>query len=221
MTTFSSRHPLADELLLDYATGAASEPIALMAASQAALNEQSRTTLRGLDAVGGALLHELEPATIADSALDRALSQLGVQELPAPQPGGTAVADTLLPPALRAYVPGGIDALPWRHRPGGLNEAELPCGDGKRYKVSLLRISAGRPIVHHTHQGEEMLLVLKGGFSDGRGHYVRGDVCYADDTVEHRPVADADGECLCLAITEAPIRVKGLLGFLLRPFLRR
>ena len=220
MTPRPRQHPIGDEFLLDYATGSAPEPIALIAASHAALNEQSRTTLRGLEAVGGAMLQELDPAELADTALERALSRLGPQE-PAPLPGRAAFADALLPPALRAYMPDGINALAWRRRAGGLSEAELPCGDGKRYKVSLLRIGAGRPILHHTHQGEELLLVLHGGFSDGRGHYVRGDVCFADDAVEHRPVADPDGECLCLAVTEAPIRVKGLLGLLLRPFLRR
>jgi putative transcriptional regulator len=66
----------------------------------------------------------------------------------------------------------------------------------------------------------EMLLVLKGGFSDEHGHYVRGDVCLSDEAVEHRPVADPDGECLCLAVTRGPVRFKGLLGFVLKPFLR-
>lgn len=214
------RHPIADEFLLDYAAGTASEPIALIVASHAALNEQSGAMLRCLDAAGGALLNELEPTSVTDTAFDKVLAQLGPQE-PTPLPGRASVADTLLPPALRAYVPDGIDALPWRKRAGGLAEAELPCGDGKRYKVSLLRIGAGKPIMHHTHQGEEWLLVLDGGFSDGHGHYLRGDVCFADDAVEHRPLADSDGDCLCLAITEAPVRLKGVLGFLLQPFLRR
>jgi putative transcriptional regulator len=84
-----------------------------------------------------------------------------------------------------------------------------------------LRIKAGRSIPSHTHRGPEVTLVLDGGFSDQRGHYSRGDVCVADDTVEHRPVADPDGECLCLALSGGPIRFKGWLGSLLAPFMRR
>jgi len=216
----SNRHPISDEYLLDYAAGAAPEPIALLVASHAALNPDSRATLGRLEAAGGALLEDIEPAAVAESALDRLLARLDEpthgRDKPSPR-----VADSLLPPALRAYVPEGIEALPWVKRVGGLAEVVLPCGDGKRYKVSLLRIGAGRSIPHHGHRGEEMLLVLKGGFSDEHGHYVRGDVCFGDASVDHHPIADPDGECLCLAITEGPIRLKGVLGALLSPFLKR
>jgi len=220
MSAIPNRHPIGDEFLLDYASGAAPAPIALVVATHTALNAQSHETVNRLEAVGGALLHDLAPAVLDDAALDRALARLDTQDA-TPLPTLTRVADTLLPPALRAYVPEGLEALPWRKRAGGLAEAELPCGDGRRYKVSLLRIGAGKAIPRHTHSGEEMLLVLQGGFADEHGHYVRGDVCFADAAVEHRPLADADGDCLCLAVTEGPIRLKGLLGVLLRPFLRR
>lgn len=220
MTALANRHPIGDEFLLDYAAGTAPEPIALVVATHAALNPQSRETLSRLEAAGGAMLSGLSPASVSAASLDRVLARLETQEA-TPLPTRPPVADALLPPALRAHVPKGIEALPWRRRAGGLAEAELPCGDGKRYKVSLLRIGAGRSIPRHSHRGEEMLLVLDGGFSDEHGHYVRGDVCFADAAVEHHPVADADGDCLCLAVTEGPIRIKGPLGFLLRPFLRR
>lgn len=220
MTALANRHPIGDEFLLDYAAGTAPEPIALVVATHAALNPQCRETLSRLEAAGGALLHDLAPAALDEAALDLALTRLETQEA-TPLPARKPVADELLPPALRAYVSQGIEALSWRRRAGGLSEAELSCGDGQRYKVSLLRIGAGRPIPRHSHSGEELLLVLQGGFSDEHGHYVRGDVCFADAAVEHRPLADADGDCLCLAVTEGPIRLKGLLGFLLRPFLRR
>jgi putative transcriptional regulator len=219
MTAQPNRHPINDEFLLDYAAGTAPEPIALIVASHAALNPASRAALGRLEAAGGALLRAIEPVSVGSAALDRALARL--DEIPARPPQAAPVGDSLLPPALRAYIPDGIDALPWIRRFGGLAEAELPCGDGRRYKVSLLRITAGRSIPRHTHRGEEMLLVLKGGFSDEHGHYVRGDVCFADESVDHQPVADADGECLCLAVTEGPVRLKGLLGFFLSPFLQR
>lgn len=220
MSALPNRHPIGDEFLLDYASGTAPEPIALAVAAHVALNPESREALSCLEAAGGALLNGLAPAAIDDASLDHVLARLDTQE-PTLRPSRARVADSPLPPALRAYVPNGIDALPWRRRAGGLAEAELPCGDGRRYKVSLLRIGAGKPIPRHGHSGEELLLVLQGGFADEHGHYVRGDVCFADAAVEHRPLANSDGDCLCLAVTEGPIRLKGLLGFLLRPFLRR
>ena len=50
-----------------------------------------------------------------------------------------------------------------------------------------------------------MTLVLAGGFSDGDGHYQRGDFSFSDGEVDHSPVADDDGECLCLTVTDAPL----------------
>jgi putative transcriptional regulator len=72
----------------------------------------------------------------------------------------------------------------------------------------------------HTHDGSELTLVLAGGFSDESGHFVRGDVAEADPSINHQPVADPGEDCLCLAVTDAPIRLTGPFGRLLNPFLR-
>jgi putative transcriptional regulator len=58
----------------------------------------------------------------------------------------------------------------------------------------------------------EMTLLLAGGFSDETGHYLRGDVALADPSVDHRPVADPGEDCLCLAVTDAPLRLTGRFG---------
>jgi len=66
MTALANRHPIGDEFLLDYAAGAAPEPIALVVATHAALNPQSRETLSCLEAAGGAMLNGLSPASVSD-----------------------------------------------------------------------------------------------------------------------------------------------------------
>jgi putative transcriptional regulator len=65
-----------------------------------------------------------------------------------------------------------------------------------------------------------LTLVLAGGFSDASGHYLKGDVAVADPSVDHRPVADAGADCLCLAVTDAPLRLTGRFGRYLNAFLR-
>jgi putative transcriptional regulator len=45
-------------------------------------------------------------------------------------------------------------------------------------------------------------------------------VSEADSQVDHRPVADEDEDCLCLTVTDAPLRLTGWLGRLLSPFVR-
>jgi putative transcriptional regulator len=86
--------------------------------------------------------------------------------------------------------------------------------------LSLLRIAAGKSIPQHTHEGDELLLVLSGSFEDGRAGYARGDVCAADASVDHAPVADRATDCLCLHVANAPIKLTGPFGRLLNPLLK-
>ena len=212
---------LPDEFLLDVAAGCAPEPLAVLIDSHLALNPESRIKLRQLEAIGGALLADVTPVAVGPDALERALARLGPQEQPANQPRGAAPSGAdPLPAALRRYVPNGLVALPWRKRGWGLAEAPLACASPGPYEMSLLRMRPGGRIPRHGHRGPELILVLAGGFSDQHGHYGVGDVCYADETADHRPIADGEGECLCLAVTRGPVRFKGLLGLLLAPFMR-
>ena len=88
------------------------------------------------------------------------------------------------------------------------------------YKTRMMRIKAGTAMPWHTHEGQELTLVLAGGFTDGEKHFLAGDVAAADPTVNHRPVADPGEDCLCLAVTEGPLRLTGPIGRLLNPFIR-
>jgi putative transcriptional regulator len=36
----------------------------------------------------------------------------------------------------------------------------------------------------------------------------------------HRPVVDSDEECICLAVLDAPLKLTGMIGRLVNPFLR-
>lgn len=209
-------HP-SDERLLEYASGAAREPIALLVATHLALCPACRRASAELEAVGGALLETLPPEPVAEDSLARLLARLDRPEpaddvLP-PQPG-----DPLLPQPLRGYVGGSLDQLAWR-RLGPVAETRLPTGSGP-LTTRILKIRPGASMPTHTHAGLELTLVLQGGFGDRTGHYLRGDVAEADSDLEHCPIADDDEPCLCLVVTDAPLRLTGRLGRMLNPFMR-
>jgi putative transcriptional regulator len=220
-------HHLSDELLLDHAAGSLPEPVALLVATHLALCPSCREHETSLEAIGGALLDEIEPEPIEGGGLDALFARIEAAP-PEPSEADSTAAATVkpvasdttpsLPRPLRDYVGGAVDALHWRRR-GKLSEARL-LPDAHGGTVKLLRIPAGAMMPVHTHRGTELTLVLEGGFSDGRGHYLRGDVAIADDEVTHRPRADDDGDCLCLTVTEAPVRLAGPLARFLNPFLR-
>jgi putative transcriptional regulator len=87
------------------------------------------------------------------------------------------------------------------------------------FRASLFRLLPGMTAPRHTHGGHEYTLVLEGGFADGSEKFDRGDFALVDSTRHHEQVADPEG-CLCLVVLDAPVRLTGLLGALVNPFLR-
>ncbi|MBL8806171.1 MAG: cupin domain-containing protein [Rhodospirillales bacterium] len=210
--------PISEEWLVDYAAGAAPEPVAVLVDAHLSMCPESRALAARLDAVGGAMLERIEPAGLSAGALDRALAALDAP-LPAAAPPAPAAAGRI-PAALLPYTGTDFGALAWKPVVKGVEEVVLPTRGAPTHRMSLLRIVGGRAIPDHTHYGDELLLVLEGGFEDGRGHYARGDVCAADETVAHAPRADRGTDCICLAVTTGPIRLTGGWARLLNPLLR-
>lgn len=212
-------HP-SEARLLDYAAGSMPEPVALLVATHLALCPKCRQESKQLDGIGGALIEELEPVALTEDGLARMLARLerddedAVDDRPVRARGG----DPSLPEPLRGYVGETLAALPWR-RLGPIGQVSL-LPEFTGVTTRLLSIRAGATMPSHTHDGSELTLVLRGGFCDASGHYMRGDVAEADSEVDHRPVADEGEDCLCLAVTDAPLRLTGKLGRLVNPFVR-
>lgn len=205
-----------DELIAGHAAGNLPEPISLAVATHLALSASHRREFRTFEAAGGAMLEKLEPVSMREGCLSRLLDALDdddVEDLCA-----YSGRDPRLPAPLAAYVPGRLEELRWRSY-GTASEAELPLRS-PGFRTALIRVKAGRSVPQHTHDGHELTVVLDGGFTDASGHYVRGDLVLADHAVDHRPVADDDQDCLCLAVTDAPLRLTGTFGRLLNPLLR-
>jgi putative transcriptional regulator len=219
-----AHHPAEDQLL-DYAAGSLDAPVGLVVATHLALCPSCRRQVRGLEAIGGALLDEL-PLVRADSdGLARVLARLDAPELdpppvatrpPATQPGIALDAETrrLVPEPLRSQLGASLAELSWQRVARGLDEHALPL-ERPGFKTRLLRIRPGAAIPRHGHRGLESVLVLDGGFTDERGHYARGDVGLSDPGIVHRPVADLDRDCLCLIVVEGRLRFAGLFGRLI------
>lgn len=85
------------------------------------------------------------------------------------------------------------------------------------FEVELLKFAANAKIPQHTHEGDEYTVVLQGDFSDSQGHYKEGSFIVQDENDEHSPVAGENG-CICLAITNAPLKFTGTLGPILNWF---
>lgn len=207
-------------VLLAYSAGALSEGVALAIACHASICRSCRNEIERLDAVGGAMISEAGPAALGDDALDRLLARL---DEPVPQAPVAPHLDpqtrTVVPGPLQRYLSCSLSSLPWHRIGRSLEEVRLPLS-GSGAKAALMRIKAGRTVPRHSHSGLEYTLVLAGGYQDDDAVFRRGDYAEFDSNHEHQPVADTDGDCLCLVILDAPLRLSGWLGRLINPFLR-
>jgi putative transcriptional regulator len=208
-----------DELLFGHATGTLPEPLDLVVRTHLALSPEGRRHYAFYCALGGALLETIEPVPLRAGAweqLERALDASEPRRDEAPRAASTGCLATGVPEPLRPYAPEGFERVPWRNL-GPVMEFELPLAT-PGYRARLIRLKAGKGIPRHTHRGHEITVVIEGSFRDVQGVHRRGDLVIADATVDHSPVADED--CLCLAVTDAPLKLTGPIGRFLNPLLR-
>lgn len=215
-----SHHP-PPELLLDYAAGALPEALALVIATHATMCANCGSIANRMQALGGLLLEDSEPAAVDDDLLAGALARLDEPAAPMPAPEGDADAETLalVPRPLRRYLGRSLDGLPWRPVGGMFKEFRLPMA-GRSLKASLMRLRPGARMPQHTHRGNEYSVVLAGGYQDAGEAFGRGDFAANDASRTHQPVVDADRECLCLVVLDAPLKLTSTFGRLFNPFLR-
>jgi putative transcriptional regulator len=216
-------HQPSDDLLLDYASGALPEAVALAVATHAALCPDSLKRIDALETVGGALIDDVPPESMAEDALAHALAAIDVapsgktdSEQPVGFDDGTLTA---VPAPLRPYLGRNLADMEWRRLNRHVESATLQTRRDD-HQLRLLRICAGAAVPEHTHRGGEITVTLTGGYSDGFNHYERGDFQYADPSLTHRPRADEGEDCLCLVVLDAPIRLTGPLGRLIDPFVK-
>jgi len=204
-----THHP-DESLLLEYATGVLGEAKALLVATHITLCPACRnaveagevaSALLSLEAGEEPLSNDMPvPAAAPEAAHARHSRVLLAGELPAGFP---------LP--LSGYLSKPVGDLAWKRTWFGIRTFALPQFTGTT-AVRLLCIEPGRRMPRHTHDGEELTLVLKGSFSDATGTYQTGDVATADMQIDHQPRAGTLEDCICLAVEDAPLRMTGLFG---------
>ncbi|MEM9625595.1 MAG: ChrR family anti-sigma-E factor [Pseudomonadota bacterium] len=224
--------PLPEPLLFDYATGASSPAIGLLMAAHLSMSRESRALLATMEAVGGALLEDLddEPLerisaadvlAIADRDEDDVskMAELVLERSgPRASVPPTFVQDALPEPLRAAESELGGDRR-WRWLGFGVAATKLAVSS-EHERAHLLWAKGGTDIITHRHVGREVVLVLKGAFWDDGVRYGPGDVAVSEDGTIHNPHIDGDDDCVCLAVTEAPVHFTGLVGLALNRFCR-
>lgn len=205
-----------DALMAEFVSGTLPTPLQVLLASHLEMNKSNSEWVSNLEALAGLELADIEPVALSDR--DAMLARILASNTGQESVSEVATEDET-PDSLRRFIGSTVSDIPWkRNRFASMDEVKL--GDFDGCKATLFRLQAGQGVPHHTHEGTEITLVLQGAFSDGTGHYKKGQISIADGTVDHRPMADEDEDCICFAVTDAPLRLTGPLGRFIAPFIR-
>lgn len=213
--TLPHHHP-DDQLLIGYASGQERAGKSLLVATHLAYCPDCRRRVAAYEALCGSWFEELpgEAPSDLDGLLGRMDALLAAPPAPAGEPpprvsdvaGLTAVP--LVPEPLRSWLPEAIDSPvdcgSWTElSPGVWLSAWQRTLSGTN--ICLLRMAQDAPVPAHRHTADELLLVLRGAFSDEYGHYALGDVAqYVADT-DHHARGASEEDCICLFLLDGDL----------------
>lgn len=213
------KHHPSDETLFRYANGSLEAGPGIVVAVHMGGCIACAKRVAEFEAIGGVVLDDMEPAPVDDAALDRLFATIEKEGESAASDGREA---TPARAKLGIRLPAALDRCsvgPWRWVGPGVRWSRVTLLDEPGANVMLLKVAAGRKLPEHTHDGFEYTQVLKGSFHDSRGRYEAGDMDEADDDVQHRPIVDNEGECICLAALDGRMRLRGIFGRLIQPLI--
>ena len=212
------KHHLTPGILMAYAAGTLPEAFNLLVASHLSLCDDCRAEFESYEALGGELLETqaFDQAAMSGGSLEATLALIAGG--PVEEPARPLRAKGVLPTPLQDYVGGDLSDIKWK--PVGMGVKQAILKTSSEASARLLFIPAGAAMPDHGHKGVEMTMVLQGAFQDEDDYFARGDVEIADVDLHHTPVADIHEDCICLAVTDAPLKFRGLIPKIAQPFLR-
>jgi len=216
----SIQHHLMDETLMAYAAGDIDQATSYLVATHLALCPKCRAAAEVADDIGGGLIEDVEPVEMENVAFGNVLERLDTFDPVAELPRAANIGNNpILPEPLRSIVGGDVDAIKWRRIGPGVHQMRFDDIGGPS-SIRLLKISAGASVLEHGHNGEELTMVLSGGFDDGAQSFSRGDIETANEDTVHQPVAMKGEDCICLAVTTGPLKFFDIFGKIAQPFFR-
>ncbi|MCR5856420.1 ChrR family anti-sigma-E factor [Mesorhizobium sp. J428] len=208
-------HHATDETLLRYAAGTLATGPRIVVEAHLAGCPACRARVVEFEALGGTVLEETQPTPLSASMLADTLARIDAEEAVA-EPGPARKAAEIdripLPDALR-----GCEIGRWRWIGPGMHMSRVGVPHDPDANLILLKVGPGRALPDHGHVGAEFTYIVSGSYTDRLGQFRQGDLAEVDEDVEHQPIVDPGGECICLAAMEGRMRFNSFIGRLLQP----
>lgn len=236
------KHHPDSNYLIDYAAGCLPRAQALCVAAHLHYCPGCKCRVRELNDVGSALFLNQPPTEVKETVFSRVMERIegsngsnggtgediALQAQPLNDTSDdqssdsqTTTASPDLPGAIHKITRGDFDNIKWHTFIGNsFRFSKINSGDNGRI-TSLLYLKAGGKVPSHSHDGDEITVVLKGSFFDQEGYYRQGDFIVRSNGQAHSPVATQEEDCVCLAAYDGPIIMTHWFHRLLQPLFNR
>lgn len=184
--------------LMTCSAGSTPEALCAVVTSHLSMCPVCLNELRSMESIGVALFDQLEPVKLQLDALptNTAANEDGLARAHAAAVHGD------VPRPLVEVIGNSLDALPWQRLAPGIWNFSVPMTVQTKGDLRLIKLESGAILPEHRHEGEQLILVLRGSYrSDEISHGV-GDFAELDDESKHAMVAETNG-CILLIGNEA------------------
>jgi putative transcriptional regulator len=202
-----------DDAITDYAAGNLSPAKHAIMSCVVELNPRAAKKAAFETNVAATLMSEIRPVPLSPLFIGETLAKLPPRE-PMDVAANVDPRDRLAPKPLRDLMGGqGLGDIEWKSLVPGVAVHDVlgnrRTRDGDR--LYLLRAKGGVSMPEHSHRGEEWTLILSGSYLANDRVYARGDLHIEDENTEHAPQIAEGEDCICLVMTQGPLKMKSWL----------
>jgi putative transcriptional regulator len=195
--TISSHPDIAT--LMTCSAGSTPEALCAVVTSHLAMCPECMDELTSMESIGVALFEKMQPvkidanpAQVTPASGDETTFRGEHQRRP----------DSDVPRPLVEVIGKDLDALDWQRIATGIWNFTVPLTPHAKGDLRLIRLGPGMSLPEHSHQGEELILVLRGSYRNVADIYEAGDFAELDVDNKHSMIALQDG-CILLIGNEA------------------
>lgn len=201
-----------EDAITEYATGTLSPAKHVMLACQREISSAVADRVAFQEEIAARMLEDGKAQALSPLFMGNVLAALPAQEGKS-APIMADPANGLAPKSLRHMLGHGLKDMKWKSLVPGVAVHDIlgnrKTKDGDR--LYLLKAKGGMKMPDHSHNGEEWTLILTGSYSTGDRHFTRGDLHIEDETETHAPHIDEGEDCICLVMTQGPLKMQGWL----------
>jgi len=213
MTSSTSQEVvMSDDAITEYAAGTLSPAKHIMVACQSEIVQAVAERVAFQEGIAASMIEYADSQALSPLFMGNVLAALPAQEI-ANENKSDEFANGLAPKSLRHVLGHGLKELKWNSLVPGVAVHDIlgnrKTKDGER--LYLLKAKGGMRMPDHSHTGEEWTLILSGSYVTGEQRFTRGDLHIEDETETHAPHIDEGEDCICLVMTQGPLKMQGWL----------